>query len=118
MKALLVAAFLAAATLHASDYVKDYADLKGKVGEGSMEKHLSDWRKREPDNPDALILSANWELEQADGSAVRGDDGKALPKGNYKLEMRGDKVVVIGANGKPASDIVPDRSQAGIVKAA
>ena len=117
MKAMLAAVILAAATLHAGDYRQDYAALKEKVKKEDMEKYLADWRKREPNNPDALILSANWELEQADGVAIRGKQG-ALPQGNYKLEMRSDKVVVIGKNGKPVGDIVPDPSRAGIVKAA
>jgi tetratricopeptide (TPR) repeat protein len=118
MKAMLAAALLLAATLHASDYQADYAALKAKVGKDHLEQHLADWRKREPESPDAWILSANWALEQADGVAIRSTKGTALPQGNYKLEMRNDKIVVIGADGKPAGNIVPDPSQAGIVKAA
>jgi tetratricopeptide (TPR) repeat protein len=115
MKAMLAAVLLAAATLHASDYIQDYAALKAKVGTENLEKHLTEWRKREPDNPDAWILSANWALEEADSVTVRSARGIPLPEGNYKLEMHNGKV--IGPNGKPAGDIVPDPSKAGIVKA-
>lgn len=118
MKAMLAAVLLAAATLHAGDYVKDYAELKAKVSKDDMEKYLADWRKREPENPDALILSANWELEQADGVEIVNNKGGLLPKGDYRIELRGDKVVIIGANGKPVGGVVPSRSQVGTAKAA
>jgi hypothetical protein len=118
MKAMLAAVLLAAATLHASDYVKDYAALKEKVGKDEMEKYLAEWRKREPENPDALILSANWELEQADGVAIQSNKGGPLPKGDYRVEIRGEKVVIVGANGKPVGGIVPNRSQVGTARAA
>jgi tetratricopeptide (TPR) repeat protein len=118
MKAMLAVALLMAATLHAGDYQQDYATLKAKVGMEHLEQYLAEWRKREPDNPDAWILSANWALDQADSAAVRSAEAAALPAGNYKLEMRNGKIVVLGVNGKPAGDIVPDPAQAGIVKAA
>lgn len=122
MKAMLAAALLVTttlqATLHASDYQQDFDALKSKVGAEHMEKALADWRRLDPNNPDSWILSANWELEQADAVALRSDQGKALPQGDYKLEMREGKLVVLGANGKPTTDIVPDPVRAGIVKAA
>lgn len=122
MKALLAAALLMAATLslHAapSTYQQDYADLKAKVGKEHLEQHLTDWRKREPDNPDAWILSANWALEQADGISVKSNKGSQLPEGNYTLELRGEKIVVLDRKGKPVGGIVPDPAQVGTVKAA
>ena len=118
MKAMLAAAFLMAATLHASDYQADYAALKAKVGREHLEQHLAEWRKSEPDNPNAWILSANWALDEADVAIVDRGEGATLPPGNYKLEMREGKVVVIDAKGKVAGGIVPDPAQAGIVKAA
>lgn len=48
-----------------STYQADYAALKKKVPPENMEKHLADWREREPQNPDAYILTANWYFEQA-----------------------------------------------------
>ena len=118
MKAMLAAVLFAAATLHASDYGQDYKALKAKVEKDDMEKYLAEWRKRAPENPDALILSANWELEQGSGVEITSDGAGRLPKGDYRIELRGDKVVIIGANGKPVGGIVPTRSQVGIVKAA
>jgi tetratricopeptide (TPR) repeat protein len=118
MKAILAAMMLATATLHASDYKKDYADWKAKVEEAHRDQALADWRKREPDNPDAWVLSANWALEQAGSINIRGAKGAPLPKGNYKLELRDGKMVVIGADGKPAGDIVPEPGRAGTTKAA
>ncbi len=118
MKATLAAVLFAAVTLHASDYVQDFKALKDKVGKDDLDKTLADWRKKDPGNPDAWILSANWALEQADGVKVRSNKGPALPQGKYSLELRDDKMVVIGADGKPAGDIVANRSRVRILKAA
>lgn len=64
---------IAAATfspLSASDYVGDFERLKADVPAKKMESHLADWRKREADNPDAWILSANWFFEQASAVTI------------------------------------------------
>ena len=118
MKAMLAALLLAAGALHASDYSQDYKALKEKVGKENMDKTLADWRKLDPGNPDAWIHSANWAMEQADGIAIRSKKGPLLPEGEYKAELRGDQIVVLGPDGKPAADIVGDRSRVGIAQAA
>jgi hypothetical protein len=45
---------------HAGDYKKDYAELKARVTKEKMDEYLAAWRTREPENPDAWILSSNW----------------------------------------------------------
>ena len=56
---------LAVVAKEPSTYRSDYAELKKKVSADKMEKHLAEWREREPGNPDAYVLSANWYFEQA-----------------------------------------------------
>ncbi len=71
----------------AGDYTGDFQRLKKSVPPEKMEQHLAEWRKREPTNPDAFILSANWFFEQASSglnisakSAAPGDLVIADPK--------------------------------------
>ncbi len=64
MRALLVL-LLSVLACAGSDYQEDYRKLKEKVPKDEMERHLAAWRAREPENPDAWILSANWFFEQA-----------------------------------------------------
>ena len=56
---------LAAPAAAESNYREDFARLKREVPQEKMEAHLAAWRKREAENPDAWILSANWYFEQA-----------------------------------------------------
>jgi tetratricopeptide (TPR) repeat protein len=103
---IAIFAFLAlVSTLSAGDYVADYSALKTKVGKDKMDQYLADWRKREPDNPDAWIHSANWTLEMASAVQIQGKDGKLLPKGEYNVELRNGQMVIVGPDGKPAGQI-------------
>ena len=118
MKAVLSALLMSAATLSAGDYKKDYAELKAKVAKEKMDLHLADWRAREPENPDARILSSNWTLEQANGVEMRGKNGKILPQGDYKMEMQGERIIILGKDGKPVGEMVNNVNPAGVRKAA
>ena len=118
MKAVFSALLMFAATLGAGDYKKDFADLKAKVAKEKMDAHLADWRAREPENPDAWIHSSNWTLEQADGVEMRGKNGKILPEGDYKTEMQGDRIFIIGKDGKPVGEMVSAVNPEGVRRAA
>ena len=118
MKAVLSALLIFAAPLCAGEYQKDFADLKAKVPKEKMDAHLADWRTREPENPDAWILSSNWTLEQADGVEMRGKNGKKLPEGDYKMEMQGERIIIVGKDGKPVGEMVSAMNPDGVRKAA
>ena len=118
MKAVLSALLIFAAPLCAGEYQKDFADLKAKVPKEKMDAHLADWRTREPENPDAWILSSNWTLEQADGVEMRGKNGKKLPEGDYKMEMQGERIIIVGKDGKPLGEMISAMNPDGVRKAA
>lgn len=90
---------LLALALHASDYDADYQKLIHDVPSEQMEKHLADWRTREPDNPDAWIHSANWFFNQ---SRVTEMDigGKPLPADTFVLEEVDGKIIARDAKTK------------------
>jgi tetratricopeptide (TPR) repeat protein len=67
------------------DYQDDFAMLKKKVPAQEMEGYLTNWREREPNNPDAWILTANWLFEKSDALDIN-LGGNALAPGNYVIK--------------------------------
>jgi tetratricopeptide (TPR) repeat protein len=76
-----------------SNYQADYAALKKKVPAEKMEAHLAEWRQREPGNPDAYILSANWYFERAMNSV----NITTKPPEGKDFELRDSKGKVAGS---------------------
>ena len=115
---LVVALAFLTATLTAGDYKADFTKLKKDVAKEKMENHLAAWRKREPKNPDAWIMSSNWAMEQADGVEMRGKNGEKLPAGDYKMEDRKGRIFVIGKDGEVVGEMVSGMNPDGVRKAA
>jgi tetratricopeptide (TPR) repeat protein len=96
MKLLLACCLPALCAFAGSDYSQDYAELKQKVAADKMDAHLADWRKSQPENPDAWILSANWFFEQAQSESISITN---------KLAGKGDFAVTDPKTGKQAGSI-------------
>lgn len=115
---ILAAVGILSATLIAGDYKADFAKLKKDVPKEKMEKHLAAWRKREPQNPGAWIMSSNWTMERADGVEMRGKNGEKLPEGKYNMEERDGRVLILGKDGGVVGEMVSSTNPDGVRKAA
>ncbi len=106
MKTIMVWLFILVAMANAGDYKKDWADLREKIGKEKLEAHLSDWRTREPENPDAWIHSANFALEQGEAVNFQNRGKGPLPEGNYELVEKDGKITIV-QNGKEVGEVGP-----------
>lgn len=78
-------------------YEDELHELQKRIPNEKMRAHLVEWQQREPNNPDPPILLANWLLRRITHLSL---DGKEVPAGHYKVEMRGDDMIVRDKDGK------------------
>ncbi len=88
---------LANSIFKSESYEQDLKELQKNVPPEKVRGYLSDWQQDDPDNPDPPILLVNWLLKRDTDVKL---NGKTIPAGEFKIEIRGDNMIAVDSDGK------------------